>query len=321
LAIRGVPRARPAISVAPLAGGESLSIAGLTPLVVPNDAFYRIDTALLVPQVDVSGWQLSVSGMVDHQLTFTYDELLSMPLYEQYVTISCVSNEVGGHLVGNALWTGVRLKDVLGTAGVRPGATQVVGRSVDGFTVGFPTAWATAPEREPLIALGMNRELLPPEHGFPARLIVPGLYGYVSATKWLSEIELTTRDAVDGYWIPLGWAKDGPILTQSRIDVPHDGDKLDAGPTTIAGLAWAPDRGIERVELRIDGGPWQAAQITRPIAPATWVQWTLPWNAAAGGHRLEVRATDGTGTVQTAEQTAPAPDGASGHHTISVQVG
>ncbi len=311
----------PASAVPPLAADASVSVPGLTPIVVPTGDFYRIDTALLVPQVDVATWQLKVSGMVDHPLTFTYDDLLGMPLYEQYVTISCVSNEVGGHLVGNALWTGVRLKDVLETAGVRPEATQIVGRSVDGFTAGFPTAWAMAPEREPLIALGMDRQLLPADHGFPARLIVPGLYGYVSATKWLAEIQLTTREAFDGYWVPLGWAKDAPILTQSRIDVPADGARLAAGPTTIAGLAWAPDRGIEKVEVRIDDGPWQAARLTRPISTATWLQWTLPWTAQPGSHTIEVRATDGTGTVQTADRSRPAPDGARGHHAISVQVG
>src|SRR5674476_1320439 len=229
----------PLLAVPPLAADQALATPGLTPLVVPNADFYKIDTALFVPRVDPATWKLDVTGMVAHPLTFTYDELLAMPLYEQYVTIACVSNQVGDHLVGNALWTGVRLKDVLETAGVQPGATQNVGRSGDGFTVRLPTAWAMAPEREPMIAVGMNREPLPADHGFPARLIVPGLYGYVSATKWLASIELTTREAVDGYWIPLGWAKDGPILTESRIDHPSDGDSLAAGSVEIDGLASA----------------------------------------------------------------------------------
>ena len=288
---------------------------------VPNDAFYRIDTALLVPRVDVATWKLEVTGMVDHPLTFTYDELLAMPLYEQYVTISCVSNRVGENLVGNALWTGVRLKDVLEAAGVQQGATQIVGRSVDGFTAGFPTSWAMAPDREAMIAVGMNREPLPANHGFPARLIVPGLYGYVSATKWLSEIELTTREAVDGYWVPLGWAKDAPILTQSRIDLPRAGARLAPGPIEVAGVAWAPDRGVAGVEVRIDDGPWQPARVTRPISEATWVQWTFPWTAAGPGrHGIEVRATDDTGDVQTDQVSEPAPDGARGHHRIFVDV-
>ena len=300
---------------------QELAVAGLTPLVTPNDAFYKIDTALLVPRVNVDSWRLEVRGMVDRPLTFSYDELLAMPLVEQHVTIACVSNEVGGNLVGNALWTGVRLRDVLEAAGVQSGATQIVGRSVDGFTAGFPTAWALEPGREAMIAVGMNREPLPAKHGFPARLIVPGLYGYVSATKWLQAIELTTREAVDGYWVPLGWAKDAPILTQGRIDVPASGAAVPAGPVAVAGVAWAPDRGIDRVEVRVDDGAWQAARISRPISDATWVQWTLAWDATPGRHSLEVRATDGTGAVQTEERTGAAPDGARGYHRISVSVG
>jgi DMSO/TMAO reductase YedYZ molybdopterin-dependent catalytic subunit len=306
--------------VPPLEPDQVLATSGITPLVVPNHEFYRIDTALLVPRVDVSTWELKITGMVDHPATLRYDELLAMPLYEQYVTISCVSNKVGGSLVGNALWTGVRLKDLLEAAGVQPGATQVVGRSVDGFTVGFPTSWAMAPEREAMIAVGMNREPLPANHGFPARLVVPGLYGYVSATKWLSEIQLTTREAVDGYWVPLGWAKDAPILTQSRIDLPRTGDRVTAGPVDVAGVAWAPDRGIAGVEVRIDDGPWQQARVTRPISKATWVQWSFPWAAAAGRHAIEVRATDDTGEIQTDQVSDPAPDGARGHHRIFVDV-
>jgi DMSO/TMAO reductase YedYZ molybdopterin-dependent catalytic subunit len=311
----------PLLGVPALAADQALAVPGLTPLVIPNADFYKIDTTLLVPRVDPATWKLDVGGMVAHPLTFTYDELLAMPLFEQYVTIACVSNRVGDHLVGNALWTGVRLKDVLEAAGVEPGATQIVGRSVDGFTVGFPTAWAMAPEREPMIAVGMNREPLPAEHGFPARLVVPGLYGYVSATKWLAEIELTTREAVDGYWVPLGWAKDGPILTQSRIDVPANGASVPSGVVNIAGVAWAPDRGVTLVEVRVDDGPWQAARIGRPISTATWVQWALTWTATPGAHNLEVRATDGRGDVQTDQVSDPAPDGARGHHRILVMVG
>jgi DMSO/TMAO reductase YedYZ molybdopterin-dependent catalytic subunit len=307
--------------VPPLDAGQELGAAGITPLVVANDDFYRIDTALVVPRVKVDTWRLEVRGMVDRPLSFTYDELLEMPLFEQYVTISCVSNPVGGDLVGNALWTGVRLRDVLEAAGVQAGATQIVGRSVDGFTAGFPTAWALDPGREAMIAVGMNREPLPAKHGFPARLIVPGLYGYVSATKWLEAIELTTREAVDGYWIPLGWAKDAPILTQSRIDVPAQDAGIPAGPTEVAGVAWAPDRGVAGVDVRIDDGPWLPARTSRPISDATWVQWALAWDATPGRHRIEVRATDGTGDTQTEDRTNVAPDGARGHHRISVSIG
>ncbi len=303
-----------------LAADQSLDAPGLSPLVTPAATFYRTDTELLIPQVDASSWQLTVTGMIDHPLTFTYAQLLALPLFDQYVTIACVSNEVGGDLVGNALWTGVHLKSVLAMAGVQAGATQIVGKATDGFTVGFPTAWAMDPSREPMIAVGMNGAPLPPVHGYPARLIVPGLYGYVSATKWLTEINLTTREAFDGYWIPLGWAKDGPILTQSRIDHPQDGADLKVGPVVIDGVAWAPDRGIQGVEISIDGGAWQQAQMARAISKTTWVQWMLTWQAAAGQHVIEVRATDGTGTVQTMDNTPPAPDGARGHMRIAVTV-
>ena len=311
----------PSRTVAPLAPDESLSVPGITPIVVPNDAFYRIDTALLAPHVDVSSWRLTVSGMVDRPLTFTYSDLAAMPLFEQYGTIGCVSNEVGGPLVGNAKWTGVHLKEILARAGVQSGATQIVGRSADGWTAGFPTEYAMAADREPMIALEMNDQPLPNDHGYPARLIVPGLYGYVSATKWLTNIELTTLEAFDGYWVPLGWAKEGPILTQSRIDVPQSGSRVAAGTVTVAGVAWAPDRGVSAVEISIDGGQWMACQLSRPISKATWVQWQLPVSLAAGLHRIEVRATDGTGAVQTADISRPAPDGARGHHTIQLSAG
>jgi DMSO/TMAO reductase YedYZ molybdopterin-dependent catalytic subunit len=236
------------------------------------------------------------------------------------VTIACVSNEVGGNLVGNALWRGVRLKEILEQAGTQPGATQIVGRAVDGFTVGFPTAWALADEREALVAVAMNGEPLPPDHGFPARLIVPGLYGYVSATKWLAEIELTTLEAFDAYWVPLGWAKEAPILTQSRIDTPREGAGVEPGTVPIAGVAWAPDRGISAVEVQVDESGWQAAELSAPISDATWVQFVYRWQATSGEHLLRVRATDGEGVVQTAERTRPDPDGARGHHTIRVRV-
>jgi DMSO/TMAO reductase YedYZ molybdopterin-dependent catalytic subunit/xanthosine utilization system XapX-like protein len=300
----------------------SFAIDGITPIVMPNDNFYRIDTALVTPSVDLASWQLRVFGMVEREVRLNFDELLQLPLVERYVTIACVSNEVGGTLVGNAKWTGVRLLDVLEMAGVKPGATQIVPRSVDGWTAGFPTAWLhdTAHPREAIIAVRMNDAPLPVEHGYPARLIVPGLYGYVSATKWLSELELTTLEAFDAYWVPRGWAKEAPILTQSRIDVPRDGANLPAGTQPIAGVAWAPDRGIRAVEVSVDGGPWQAAVLATEISAATWIQWKFAWSATPGQHVIEVRATDGTGDVQTADRTAPDPDGARGHHRIAVTV-
>ena len=311
-----------ALNVATIPAGGELQAEGLTPLVMPNESFYRIDTALITPSVDVASWKLRIHGMVDHEVSLTYADLAELPLIEQYVTIACVSNEVGGNLVGNAKWTGVKLRDVLAMAGVQSAATQLVGRSVDGWTAGMPTAWVMDPAREPMIALKMNDAPLPRIHGFPARLIVPGLYGYVSATKWLSDLELTTLEAFNGYWVPLGWSKLGPILTQSRIDTPFNGQAVGAGRVPIAGIAWAPDRGVSRVEVAIDG-VWQDAKLSTPISNATWVQWLVAWDAAASGpgpHTIEVRATDGTGAVQTSDVTAPAPDGARGHDTIQVSV-
>ena len=310
----------PAVDLAADPAGKALDVPGISPLVTPNRTFYRIDTQLLTPRVDAATWSLSVDGMVDHPFTLTYEELLAMEMHEQYVTIACVSNEVGGDLVGNALWKGVRLRELLDRAGVQAGASQVVGHAFDGWTAGFPTAWIEEPDREALVAVAMNGEPLPPEHGFPARLIVPGLYGYVSATKWLTKIGLTTLEAFDGYWVPLGWAKEAPILTQSRIDVPKRGEAVSTGQVAVAGVAWAPDRGISAVEVQVDDEPWAPAELSVPISDATWVQWLYRWAATPGNHLLSVRATDGTGEVQTADVTRPAPDGARGHHTISVQV-
>jgi DMSO/TMAO reductase YedYZ molybdopterin-dependent catalytic subunit len=312
----------PPSKTASLPAGAALDVEDITPIVVPNESFYRIDTALIVPGVDVATWSLRIHGLVDRETTLTYAELAALPLFEQYVTIACVSNEVGGNLIGNAKWTGVRLRDVLAIAGVQASATQLVGRSVDGFTAGMPTAWVMDPSREPMIALEMNDEVLPKAHGFPARLVVPGLYGYVSATKWLSELQLTTLEAFDGYWVPLGWSKEGPILTQSRIDVPRFGQSVPAAKVAVAGVAWAPDRGISKVEVAIDG-EWHDCALSTPISNTTWVQWLYAWDAssaAPGDHTIEVRATDGTGAVQTADHSEPAPDGARGHQTIKVQV-
>ena len=308
------------VTVPPLTPEADLSttVGGLTPIVMPTDSFYRIDTALLTPSVSTTGWTLRIHGLVDRETVLTWEQLIALPMIEQYVTIACVSNEVGGKLVGNAKWTGVRLRDVLDIAGVQASATQLVGRSVDGWTAGMPTAWVMDPAREPMIAFKMNDEPLPRIHGYPARLIVPGLFGYVSATKWLKELELTTLESFNGYWVPLGWAKEGPILTQSRIDTPRGG--VAAGQVAIAGIAWAPDRGISKVEVAIDG-VWRDARLSAPISNATWVQWVTDWAADAGNHEIKVRATDGTGEVQDEQPSPPAPDGARGWHTINVNVG
>ena len=312
-----IPPASEVVGDLPAGTDLAPTVEGLTPIVMPNDRFYRIDTALLTPTVDIAGWTLRIHGLVERETTLTWDELVALPLFEQYVTIACVSNEVGGKLVGNAKWTGVRLRDVLEIAGVKADATQLVGRSVDGWTAGMPTAWVMDPDREPMIAVKMNDEPLPPAHGFPARLIVPGLYGYVSATKWLTELELTTLEAFDGYWVPLGWAKEAPILTQSRIDTPRG--TVAGGRVPVAGIAWAPDRGVSRVEVSIDD-TWYDATLSKPISDATWVQWVLPWDATPGRHTIRVRATDGDGVVQEEIVTPPAPDGARGFDLVTVTV-
>ena len=297
-----------------------LAIPGLTPIVVPNHDFYRIDTRLTVPHVDVDGWRLRIHGMVEREVSLTFDDLLAMPLDEHYVTIACVSNEVGGRLVGNARWTGIALRDLLDMAGVDPqAATQIVGRSTDGWTAGFPTE-AAYDGRVAMLAIGMNGEALPLEHGFPARLIVAGLYGYVSATKWITELELTTLEAFDAYWVPRGWAKEAPVKTSSRIDVPRSGDQVAAGTVAVAGVAWAPDTGIARVEVAIDEGSWQPARLSEPLSDDAWRQWVFEWDAQPGSHLVAVRATDAGGTTQPAERTPPFPDGAEGHHVIRVSV-
>ncbi len=298
---------------------QPFAIEGLTPFVVPNDRFYRIDTALTLPQVHLESWRLSLKGMVDHPFELTYDELLAMDSVAETVTISCVSNEVGGDLVGNAVWQGVPLGVLLDRAGVQEGAGQVVGRSIDGFTAGFPFDAATD-GRTALVAYAMNGEPLPVRHGFPARLIVAGLYGYVSATKWLDSIELTTWDAVDGYWIPRGWSKEAPVKTQSRIDVPRPGGGLTAGTVPVAGVAWAPDRGIAKVEVQVDDGPWQVCELGRVTSVDTWVQWLLRWDATPGEHVLTVRATDARGDTQTSDIARPDPNGATGWHSRRVKV-
>ncbi|MEO7663985.1 MAG: molybdopterin-dependent oxidoreductase [Candidatus Limnocylindrales bacterium] len=301
---------------ASLPAGASLTVDEITPIVVPNADFYRIDTALLVPNIDRDVWRLRIHGMVDHEVSLSYADLTALPIIEQYVTIACVSNSVGGDLVGNAKWTGVRLRDVLDMAGVQAGATQLVGRSADGWTAGSPTAWVMDPEREPMIAFAMNGEPLPREHGYPARVIIPGLYGYVSATKWVTELELTRLEDFDAYWVPLGWSKEAPILTQSRIDRPSRGATVAAGPYTFGGVAWAPDRGIAKVEVQVDDAEWQVATLSVPISKATWVQWAVDGTVGPGGHRVRVRATDSTGETQTEVITRSDPNGARGWHIV-----
>ncbi len=305
-------------TVAAATNGPVGSTEGITSLIVPSDDFYLIDTALTKPQVDPATWSLTIKGMVDTEVSYTYDELLDRAETIAPVTLSCVSNEVGGDLVGNAIWRGIPLTELLDEAGVQPGATQIASRSVDGWTCGFPTE-AAYDGRTALLAVGMNGEPLPIRHGFPARLVVSGLYGYVSATKWIEEIELTTIEDFDGFWIPRGWSKLGPVKTQSRIDTPRQGAEVAAGSTVpIAGVAWAPDSGITKVEVRVDEGEWVEADLGESLGPDAWIQWLAPWTATEGRHTIEVRATDGTGTTQTPDPAPPAPNGAQGWHQIEI---
>ena len=293
-------------------------VEGVSELITPNETFYRIDTALSIPNVDLDTWEVSFTGLVDSPFSLTYDELIALPMVERYITICCVSNSVGGDLIGNAKWLGVPLKDLVERAGVRPEGTQLIGRSVDRFTVGFPTE-AVFDGREALLAIGMNGEPLPVRHGFPARLVVSGLYGYVSATKWLSEVEFARWEDFDAYWIPRGWAKQAPIKTQSRIDTPRPGT-VDAGTRAIAGVAWAQNRGIDMVEVQVDDGPWMEAILPEELAIDTWRQWHLEYDFTPGPHTIAVRATDRTGYTQTSEIVPPRPDGATGYHTVQVVV-
>ena len=288
-----------------------------TPFLTPNDRFYRIDTALSFPRADVANWSMSIGGMVDRPLTVRYADLLEMEQIERIITICCVSNEVGGPYIGNAVWRGVLLRDLLDQAGVQAGAEQVYSTSLDGWTCGFPVA-AAFDGRDAMVAVAMNGEPLPLPHGYPARLVVPGLYGYVSATKWLSKIELTSWER-EGYWVPRGWSREGPIKTQSRIGYPRHRDVVAAGPARVAGVAWAQGRGIAKVEVQVDDGEWQEATLATDVSDDTWRQWVLDWEATPGDHVLRVRATDGTGETQTGERTPVAPDGATGWHQITVR--
>jgi DMSO/TMAO reductase YedYZ molybdopterin-dependent catalytic subunit len=309
----------PASAPPPLPADVDLNLPRLAPFVTPNRDFYLIDTALVVPQVAPETWTLRIYGRVRQPLTLTYRQLLARPMIERYITLCCVSNEVGGGLIGNARWLGVPVKDLLDEVVPADDADQVVSRSVDGFTAGTPTA-VLRDGRDAMLAVGMNGEPLPVEHGFPVRMLVPGLYGYVSATKWLAELELTSFADFTAYWVRRGWAAKAPIKTQSRIDTPVDGGHPSPGRVVVAGVAWAQHVGISRVEVRVDDGPWHEARLASVPSIDTWRQWSWPWEATPGRHRLTVRATDATGAVQPEDERPPAPDGATGWHTIAVTV-
>jgi DMSO/TMAO reductase YedYZ molybdopterin-dependent catalytic subunit len=313
-----LPRAgRPAPAVP---AGVTVGVEGVTPYLTDNRTFYRVDTALRVPDVPVEGWRLRVHGMVERELSLTYDDLLARELVERRITLTCVSNPIGGDYLGNALWLGVPVHELLAEAGVRPGADAVRSRSADDFTAGTPLAVLTDPTRGALVAVGMNGEPLPLAHGFPARMVTPGLYGYVSATKWLVELEVTRFADFEAYWTTRGYAAEAPVKTSSRIDVPRSFAQVDAGRVPVAGVAWSQARGVTAVEVRVDRGGWQRAELGAEDNVDTWRQWVWQWDATPGNHLLEVRATDADGTTQTGVRAPVAPDGSTGWHSVNVTV-
>ncbi|WP_396667122.1 molybdopterin-dependent oxidoreductase [Microbacterium sp. R86528] len=313
----GLPAA--AVPAAAVPASAELGISGLAPVITPNSEFYRIDTALIVPQVDTSEWSLRIHGMVNQEVTITWDELIALPLEESYTTLSCVSNSVGGDLIGNAKWLGYPIRELLARAEPTADADMVLSQSIDGFTASTPLSVLTD-DRDSILAIGMNDEPLPIEHGFPVRMVVPGLYGYVSATKWVTELKVTTFEQDEAYWSTRGWTERGPIKLQSRIDVPSRNQSVPAGETVIAGVAWQPHVGVSKVEVQIDGGEWVETKLATAISDDTWVQWSMPWTATSGSHTISCRATNVNGETQTDAIAPPAPDGATGWQQISINV-
>jgi DMSO/TMAO reductase YedYZ molybdopterin-dependent catalytic subunit len=315
---------REAIALPAAASSESLAtdtelgVEGISSFVTPNSDFYRIDTALVVPQVSKDSWTLTIDGLVDKPMKLTFDDLLARPQVERYVTLSCVSNTVGGDLVGNARWQGVLLKDILDEAGLQAGAAQLASRSADGWTCGTPLD-VVMDGRDAMLAVAMNGEPLPAQHGYPVRMVVPGLYGYVSATKWVTDLRLTTWEEFDGYWIPRGWSKLGPVKTMARIDTPRSGADR-TGEVAIGGVAWAVHRGIGQVQIRVDDGEWLDAELGGVPSNDTWAQWVYRWTGEPGSHVIEARAIDKAGEVQPEESAPPAPNGAQGYHRINLDI-
>jgi DMSO/TMAO reductase YedYZ molybdopterin-dependent catalytic subunit len=307
----------PEVVAPPVPSGAELGLDGLTPVVTPNADFYRIDTALQVPNLDPAAWRLRIHGMVENEFELTWDELIELPLEESHTTLMCVSNPVGGELVGNALWLGYPIRELLARAKPTSDADMVLSHSSDGFSASSPLE-ALTDDRNAILAIGMNGEPLPLEHGFPVRMVVPGLYGYVSATKWVVELQVTRFDEARAYWTDRGWSARGPVKIASRIDVPR-GD-VSAGEVVVAGVAWHQHIGIAAVEVSIDDGPWQDAELASAISADTWVQWSYRWDAEPGPHELKVRATSVDGEVQTDELADVAPDGATGHDTVGITV-
>ena len=319
-AVRSAIRLPAPVRTAAVPTGVDLGIPGLAAYVTPTAAFYRIDTALIVPQIDPGDWRLRIHGLVAQEVTLTWDELLALPLEESVTTLACVSNEVGGDLISNAVWLGYPIRELLARAQPSADADMVLSRSVDGFTASTPLA-ALTDDRAAILAVGMNGEPLPAEHGFPVRMVVPGLYGYVSATKWVVDLEVTRFADRTAYWTDRGWSPLGPVKLQSRIDVPRAGTRVDAGDTVIAGVAWQQHVGVAGVEAQVDLGPWQTATLASAVSGDTWVQWSVPWRATSGIHTIRCRAISTTGETQTGTVTGVVPDGATGWHEVRVEVG
>jgi DMSO/TMAO reductase YedYZ molybdopterin-dependent catalytic subunit len=305
---------KPATTAAPVPAGAELGIDGLATVVTPNRDFYRIDTALQIPRIDPNTWSLKITGMVEEEVELTWAELIALPLEESYTTLTCVSNEVGGTLIGNALWLGYPIREILARARPTAGADMVLSKSMDGFTAGTPLSVLQEEDRNAIFAIGMNGEPLPEEHGFPVRMVVPGLYGYVSATKWVVELEVTRFDQASAYWTDRGWGVKGPVKIESRIDVARGG----VGGMTVAGVAWHQHTGISGVEVQVDGGAWKPAVLADAISADTWVQWKFDFDPAAGDHDVAVRAIGADGEVQTGDIADVLPDGATGYHTVRV---
>lgn len=296
------------------------NVPGLGPFFTPNTQFYRVDTALTVPQVDPQTWKLRIHGMVDRPVEITFEELLGYAFEEHDLTLTCVSNPVGGSYCGNARWLGTPLAPLLRRAGVQSGADMILSTSTDGMTIGSPVE-AVLDGRQAMLAVAMNGQALPIAHGFPCRMLIPGLYGYVSATKWVTDLNLTTFAASSAYWTQNGWSAQGPVKTASRIDVPANGATVQAGNVVLAGTAWATHRGVDAVEVQIDNGPWRTTTLAASDTPDTWRQWSYTWSGATQGtHTVKVRATDATGALQTSAVQDVVPDGATGYHSINVQV-
>lgn len=309
----------PAKQAPAVPAGVQSKAPGVTPWLTPNNDFYRIDTALSVPEINVQDWELRVHGLVDREIRLSFQDLLDADLIESHVSLTCVSNPVGGNLAGNAKWLGMPIREVLKMAGPKDGADMVLSTSIDGFSASTPLE-VLQDDRDAMLAIGMNGEALPLEHGYPVRMVVPGLYGFVSATKWVVDLEVTRFADSKAYWTQRGWSERGPIKTMARVEVPKSFAKVPAGRVAIGGTAWAQTRGITKVEVQIDNGPWTEATLSTEASLVTWRQWSFDWEATPGPHYIKARATDGTGEVQTDKRADPVPDGASGWQSLMVTV-